>query len=379
MYADRHWRPRSSYSTIKPMIAFNSQFVRRAVLVVALATAIGVAVVQSRPVDTTPSAPLLASELAGRAGPAVDPLAPLTYIAFGSCSNTTLPQPLWDPIIATNPDLWVWLGDNVYGDTDNMSVMRAKYEDALAEPGYASLLTQIPVIGTWDDHDYGSNDAGSDYVARVASQKEMLDFLGEPLGSDRRSRRGVYASYVYGEAPTQTKIILLDARYHRSDPGPDGDVLGEEQWAWLEAELTGSEAQLHVIGGGFQFLPTDHPYEKWANFGQACARLFDVINRSGAPGVILLSGDRHISEIMKVEDAALPYLLYEVTSSGMTHSWSDNPGEANRYRLGELYTELGFGTLDIDWEGGQVSLQLRDPSGAVAVEQVVRLEELRAR
>jgi alkaline phosphatase D len=172
---------------------------------------------------------------------------------------------------------------------------------------------------------------------------------------------------------------LLDARYHRSDPGPDGDVLGEEQWAWLEAELTGSEAQLHVIGGGFQFLPTDHPYEKWANFGQARARLFDVINRSGAPGVILLSGDRHISEIMKVEDAALPYLLYEVTSSGMTHSWSDNPGEANRYRLGELYTELGFGTLDIDWEGGQVSLQLRDPSGAVAVEQVVRLEELRAR
>jgi len=333
---------------------------------------------EQRPPAPPPGSGVTDEELARRAGAAVDPAATLSRIAFGSCSRTDLPQPLWDPIMASDPDLWVWLGDNIYADTEDMSVMRARYEDALSDPGYAALYATTPIIGTWDDHDYGANDAGSEYPRREASQQELLDFLGEPLESPRRSQAGVYTSYVYGEAPTRVRVMLLDARYHRDDPGPEADVLGEAQWAWLEAELTDSDAQLHVIGSGFQFLPEDHGYEKWANFPKARARLLGLIGRSGAPGVILLSGDRHISEISRVEDPSLSYPLYEVTSSGMTHSSSGNPGEANAHRVGELYTDLGFGTLDIDWAGGLVSLQIRDRSGAVAVEEIVALSDLRA-
>ena len=333
---------------------------------------------EQRPLPAPSEQGMTDEELARRSGPAVDPAAPLARIAFGSCSNTDLPQPLWDPIMATDPDLWIWLGDNVYADTDDMSVMRAKYEAALANPGYAALLSATPIVGTWDDHDYGSNDAGSEYPQRDASQQELLDFVGEPRESPRRSRAGVYTSYVYGEVPTRVKVVLLDSRYHRDEPGPGADVLGEEQWAWLEAELTGSDAQLHVIGGGFQFLPEDHAYEKWANFPEERARLLELIGRSGAPGVILLSGDRHLSEISRVEDPSLAYPLYEVTSSGMTHSWINNPGEANSHRVGELHKDLGFGTLDIDWAGGRVSLQIRDRAGAVVVEETVPLSTLDA-
>jgi len=320
--------------------------------------------------------PLTAADLRHRAGPIYDDFNPLERIAFGSCSRVDLPQPLWDPINAADPGLWIWLGDNIYADEDHLSVARGMYEAQLAVPEYTQLLQNTPVIGTWDDHDYGVNNGGKENPFRVQSQIELLDFLGEPQDSERRNQEGVYASYTYGEAPNRTKVILLDTRYHRDAPGPDGDVLGEAQWTWLEAQLRDSDAQLHFIGGGFQFLAEDHRYEKWANFPLARKRLIELIGGSGAPGVILLSGDRHISEIARVEDPALSYPLYEVTSSGMTHSWADNPGELNRYRVGELYTLLSFGMLEVDWAAGTVSMQLRAQDGAIAVEHVVELGAL---
>lgn len=324
----------------------------------------------------TTASPLTAADLIYRAGAAYDTASPLERIAFGSCSRVDLPQPLWSPINAADPDLWVWLGDNIYADEDFLSVARGMYEAQLAMPEYAHLLQTTPVIGTWDDHDYGANDAGKENPLRVQSQVELLDFLGEPQGSERRRQEGVYASYTYGEAPNRTKVILLDTRYHRDAPGPEADILGEAQWTWLEAQLRDTDAQLNLIGGGFQFLAEDHRFEKWANFPVARARLLHLIGNSGAAGVILLSGDRHISEIARVDDPALSYPLYEVTSSGMTHSWADNPGELNRYRVGELYTQLSFGMLEVDWAAGTVSLQLRAQDGTIAVEEVVELETL---
>lgn len=328
------------------------------------------------PAPDTAATRLTVEDLAYRAGATQDPDTPLERIAFGSCSRVDLPQPLWDPINASDPSLWIWLGDNIYADDDFLSVARGMYEEQLAVPEYAQLLQATPVIGTWDDHDFGLNNGGKENPFRAQAQLELLDFLGEPLDSERRSQEGVYASYTYGAAPNRTKVILLDTRYHRDQPGPDGDILGEAQWTWFQEELANSDAQLHLVAGGFQFLAEDHRYEKWADFPQARARLLRTIGNSGAAGVILVSGDRHISEIARVEDPALGYPLWEVTSSGMTHSWASNPGELNRYRVGELYTLLSFGMIEVDWAAGTVSLQLRAQDGSIAVEQVVEMEAL---
>src|SRR6266851_3009956 len=81
----------------------------------------------------------------------------LERIAFGSCNRESLPQPLWSPILETRPDLWIWLGDNIYADTEDMEVMRQKYARQLANEGYRQLRASVPVIGIWDDHDYGAN------------------------------------------------------------------------------------------------------------------------------------------------------------------------------------------------------------------------------
>lgn len=281
-------------------------------------------------------------------------------IAFGSCNKTTLPQPLWKPIIASQPNVWVWLGDIIYADTEDMSAMQKMYETQLNQKDYMKLRKQTDIIGVWDDHDYGLNNGGKEYSKRHESQQLLLDFLGEITSSPRRTQAGVYWSYTYGKDEQQVKIILLDTRYHRDAPGKEGDLLGEEQWRWLEQELRSSTAQVNIIGSSIQIIPEEHPFEKWANFPKARQRFFKLLEDTAVKGVILISGDRHLAELSRKNDFGYP--LYELTSSGLTHA-SNLPEhypwtEPNRYRVGHDFRDLNYGLIDIDWETGKITLSI---------------------
>ncbi|THF95842.1 hypothetical protein TEA_013519 [Camellia sinensis var. sinensis] len=110
------------------------------------------------------------------------------------------------------------------------------------------------VIGTWDDHDYGLNDAGKEFDRKITNQRLMLDFLDEPQDSPRRKQAGVYASYTFGPAGRQVKVTLLDTRYHRDPLFSDGNILGNSQWTWLEKELNGPASAITIIGSSIQSL-----------------------------------------------------------------------------------------------------------------------------
>src|SRR5262245_35900925 len=92
----------------------------------------------------------------------------LTRIAFGSCVDQDKPCPIFDTIAAAKPDLLVLLGDNMHADLDKKvqvtpDVIRAKYADISRVPGFVKLKAMCPMVGTWDDHDYGKNDAGVEW------------------------------------------------------------------------------------------------------------------------------------------------------------------------------------------------------------------------
>ncbi|MCA9701547.1 MAG: alkaline phosphatase family protein, partial [Myxococcales bacterium] len=116
----------------------------------------------------------------------VDPAQVPLRIAFGSCNRQYQPQTHYDAIAAQRPDLWIWLGDNVYGDTADEGEMRDKYAQVLAAPSYRRFVDAVPVVGIWDDHDMGQNDGGKEFPARAQNQQLLLDFLGEPRDSARR-------------------------------------------------------------------------------------------------------------------------------------------------------------------------------------------------
>lgn len=282
---------------------------------------------------------------------------PITTIAFGSCSRQSLPQPLWDDIVAQKPDVWIWLGDNIYGDSESMDTLRAKYAVQKSNPVYQQLRQSTPIIGVWDDHDYGVNDGGKEYPKRKESQQVMLDFLDVPADSPLRTQEGAYSMHAYGPKGQRVKVILLDARYFRDPlkkdgkanvPDPSGDMLGETQWKWLEKELTNSDADIHIIGSGVQVLPEEHVYEKWANFPTARKRLLDLLGKTKPKGAMLISGDRHMAEVSKVNVPGLPYDLFDITSSGLTHVSAPHE-EANRHRVGEIVSKLNYGVITVNW------------------------------
>ncbi|MDX2302731.1 MAG: alkaline phosphatase D family protein [Microscillaceae bacterium] len=287
-------------------------------------------------------------------------------IAFGSCSRHEKAQPLWTTVYESDPDVWIWLGDIVYGDTEDMTLLRQKYDIQKSHPDYQKIREKSKIIGVWDDHDYGVNDGGKSYPKKEESQQILLDFLDVSPDSPLRKQKGAYSSHSFAVDGQEIKVILLDARYFRDSlqrvdrvyqPNLTGEVLGEEQWKWLENELKNSKAALHIIGSGIQFIPEEHPYEKWANFPAERKRFFDLLAKTQTQNVILISGDRHMSEIAQYEDADLKQPVYEVTSSGLTNVWSSYREEPNKYRIGDIVIKINFGILEIDFTNKKPAVQ----------------------
>jgi len=323
----------------------------------------------------------------------------LQTIAFGSCADQDHPQPIWAAINAESPDLFVFLGDNIYGDTEDMDVMRDKYRRLASIPGFAELRTSTPTIAIWDDHDFGENDAGLEYPKKEESRQVMLDFWDEPADSARRTcEDGIYTAYEYGPKGKRVQIILLDLRWNRTalqavtlgsyNPGrivgdmgpyvasedPAVVMLGEPQWSWLEEQLA-KPADLRIIGSSIQLLPEFSGWESWANFPEERSRLFSLLRKMDSKGVMIISGDTHWSEISRVDDAT-SYSLWEITSSGLTEEWKKV--SPNVHRVGKPYSKANYGLIEIDWEESSPSIafSIKDVAGNTVMSQQLSLSEL---
>ena len=332
----------------------------------------------------------------------------LTRIGFGSCADSSKAQPIWDAIHERQLDLFVFLGDNIYADTRDMAVMRSKYAQLAAQPGFARLRESTPVAAVWDDHDFGENEAGGDYPLKEESRQIFLDFWNEPAGSPRRERDGIYASYVFGPPGARVQLLLPDLRYnrmpltkldlggadyetwasarlaaglevpgpHARNPDPKATMLGERQWKWLERQLQ-VPAELRLFGSSLQVLADFTGWEAWAGFARDRERLFDLIRRKNANGLVFLSGDMHYAELSKL-DVNVPYTLWDLTSSGLTEEWAVPTPNANR--ASEVLPEANFGFIDIDWQGPstRISLGIVDAKGRTRMSWDLALATLAA-
>jgi alkaline phosphatase D len=310
-----------------------------------------------------------------------------TRIGFGSCSDPAFPMTALDVASDLEPELYIWLGDNVYADTNDEQVMRGKYGQLASSEEFIRLHDQAQLLATWDDHDFGANDAGKDYPMKEASQEIFLEFWQEPAESDRWERNGIYTSYSYQDAGKVLQIILLDTRYNRDPLTPnDGagkndyvpnavaerTILGDAQWAWLEQQLL-QEADLRIVASSIQFAHEYNGYESWTLFPNERKRFVDLLETTQAEGVVLLSGDVHWGEISRLAvDGG--YDLYDVTSSGINRNWPFV--ETNANRIGDAVPEFNVGLLVIDWDAATVTTTLYDTGASPRAELALDFEQL---
>ena len=332
------------------------------------------------------------------ASPAGKPLqTPISRIAFGSCLGQDLPQPIWKPVLAAKPDIFVFLGDNVYSDTDDEKRLRAAYAKLAAQPGFQQLRKATTILATWDDHDYGTNDSGGDFPAKAMSEQVFLDFFGVPKDSPRRQRDGVYHAETFGPPGKRVQIILLDTRYNRSplafvpdpkDPTDGGryvantdanaTLLGAAQWAWLEEQLH-EPAQVRIIGSSIQVVNETSGGEKWSNFPAEKKKLFELLWANRATGVIFISGDRHYAEL-EMMDGEIGYPVYDLTSSSL--NWAEPRWRRiapSKHRIGLAERGDNFGLVEIDWNRTDPLIRLKviDVDGDLVLHRKIDLSTLR--
>ena len=310
-------------------------------------------------------------------------------ILFASCMHQDKKMPIFYAINKEkNKDLFIFLGDNIYGDTEDMSVMAAEYQKLNVNTKFQQLMHSTPAIAIWDDHDFGINDGGAEYPQKEQSRKLMLDFWHEPKNSPRYTRPdGIYTSYMYGEGKQKIQVIMPDLRWNREPinhvsreqyykvkvplnmgpylPDTTGtkSMLGEKQWQWLEQELQ-KTAAIKIIASSLQLLPEFTGWESWANFPHDRNRLLTLIKKYQINGVVMISGDTHWGEVSKVEQN-LDYPLWEVTSSGLTQEWKHV--SPNKHRVGNSISTVNYGEILIDWSIGDptIQLSLKDQLGKV--------------
>lgn len=275
---------------------------------------------------------------------------PLQTIALGSCNFQRKDQSHWKTISKSNPDLWIWMGDNIYADHLPASLKEGEYNLLRENTFYKAFRNSTPIIGTWDDHDFSSNGAGGGAGNKPLQQRLALNFLDEPQNSPRRNQEGIYTTYVFGTADKSVRVILLDVRYYRDNPGANATILGEAQWSWLTSVLNSNTAALTLLVTGSQVFPFESGGDSWQrDFPKDFNRLISLLNTHLYP-LIILSGDRHFAEISKatITSPTRSFSVYEFTASGMTHS-TELRDAPNRYRVGQWMPQKNFGIISLDW------------------------------
>lgn len=317
----------------------------------------------------------------------------ISKIAFGSCANQNVSQPVWTTIHKYKPDLFIFTGDIVYADTSDVDGIRKAYQKLNDKAEYQQIKRDIPIIGVWDDHDYGKNDVGKHWIRKHASEEILLDFLNEARFSKRRQRHGIYTSYYYGSQDTRVQVILLDTRYFRTNlnrigytaikkrmnMGPYGIVrdvkatmLGDMQWHWLQKELL-KPAKIRLIVTSTQLIANYNGWEAWANMPHERKRMVTLIKETKASGVVFLTGDPHWAELSMDEKKDI-YPLYELTSSGITRVWKGlGP---NHRRIEKPYLGVHFGGVEIDWEHERLTLLIQTLKGINVIQKTILFSQL---
>jgi alkaline phosphatase D len=288
---------------------------------------------------------------------------PAFTLALGSCAFINQQQydrsddgygrhyDIFDAIATKDPNLMLWLGDNVYYrqvDFYSRTGMMKRYTHTRSSAHLQKLLRSTHHYAIWDDHDFGPNNANGSYIHKERSLRMFkLFWANNDYGVN--GLPGITTKFRYNDMA----FFLLDNRYHRTPAQLETgqrQILGKQQIDWLINALIGSDAPFKFVVMGGQFLNPAQVYETYANVApEERERLIGRIEKEGIEGVVFLTGDRHHTELNKME-LANGNVIYDLTVSPLTSKpYGKSDQEENPHRVDDTFVgKRNFGLLRFD-------------------------------
>ena len=305
-------------------------------------------------------------------------------IAFGSCARiqTDAHQAIWDAVALWRPDLFFWLGDNVYGDSQSPLILAGQYRQQRAVSSMQKILREVPQLAIWDDHDYSGNDQDRTNPTKAASLNIFKRYWANP-DYGLPDTPGIFFNYNYGGVD----FFFLDGRYYRAPNEEEDDknksMLGTEQKAWLKSGLKKSKApfKLLICGSGWSSAG-GFGDDSWSSFMTERNEIFNFIRDEKITGVVLLSGDTHVGELNAIPWSEQGgYDLYDLVSSPLAQNTSQKfVNQKPEVRIRKPYSgSTNFGVIDFDMTAQIPTLTFRlvgSHGGAVWQPLSLRANEL---
>ena len=214
------------------------------------------------------------------------------------------------------PDFTMLAGDTVYlqegvdvTDEDGVIYDRVWFrnQEQRNEPHFANFISNTPIYSTWNDHEYGSNNANYDQKGKENSIRAWEDLWPNPGFGDDNTDDGVYYSYYWGDV----HYIVTDDHWYRNPV--TNNRLGTKQTEWIRQELINSRGIFKVI-----VIGSDIMQRGWDS---DLTNIGDIVRENSVNGVIFHAGDIHRNEYRRVETGGFPYPVTQITSSGIAKVW----------------------------------------------------------
>jgi alkaline phosphatase D len=293
----------------------------------------------------------------------IDFAATITRIAFGSGMNQDYPAPIYKAIQENKPDLFLALGDNVFAIAADQQPLAEQYRKLDQVSEYRSLREKVPFMATWDDQDYGQKNGSQNFAEKENSRRDFLNYWSYVKNSIPLEQDGIYHSKIIGPKKKMVQVIVLDTRYFKSPlennqatQDPKATVLGHMQWTWFEDQLH-RPADIRLIVSSLPVIANDPKGDKWGDYPIERQRFFDLLKKTHARNVIVLSGNHEAGSIAKV-DLKDYGPLFEVTASPLNYTSTVNDTDA--HYVGKTYNKENFGLAHIDWKKRTVEVEIRD-------------------
>ena len=282
---------------------------------------------------------------------------------------------------AMHPELMLWLGDNAYlreVDWNSWTGILRRWTHTRSLPALQPFLASTAHYAIWDDHDYGPNDADRGFWNKGETRAGFGLFWPNPGRGIPELGGAITSQFAWGDA----EVFLLDDRWFRApDKRTTGDrpYLGEAQLQWLIDALATSRATFKIVAFGGQVLNPATVWENYATYAAERQRLLDLLAQEQVKGVVFLSGDRHHTELTRMERPGT-YPLYDLTVSPLSAGVSaPSAEEQNTGRVeGTLVNARNFATLEFSGPAAARVMTIRvfDETGGELWNRAITAAEL---